>query len=100
MKIISKENSQTKIEFNILTCKIDPNTGKVFSEETRYRSIGKGVTNRQFNEIVDTIISKLPKDVEIKIHDLSHYSSLKEQFSIGVMDGILRTSLNQLNEWL
>lgn len=99
MKIISKESKGERIHFVIRLSKLNPGTEEVISEETRYKSIEKGVTKRQFNNMVDAMISKLPESTEVKIHDLSHYKSLKDQFSAGVMDGFFRIRSNQSNEW-
>ena len=86
MKIISKESKQQRIHFVIRLSQINPHTEEVVSEETKYKSIEKGVTKRQFNNMVDAMISKMPENAEVKIHDLSHYSSLMDQFSTGVID--------------
>ncbi|MBE0427232.1 MAG: hypothetical protein IBX72_11395 [Nitrospirae bacterium] len=99
MKIISKESNKGRIHFIIRLSSIDPDTEEILSEETKYKSTEKGVTKRQFNNMVDAMISKLPENAEVKIHDMSHYSSLKDQFSTGVMDGFFNIRTKQSNEW-
>jgi len=100
MKLISKESKQKRIHFVIRLSQIDPDTEEILSEETKYKSIEKGVTKRQFNNMVDAMISKLPEKAEIIVHDLSHYSSLKDQFSTGVIDGFFNIiTSNHSKEW-
>lgn len=98
MKIISKESKQERIHFVIRLSQINSDTEEILSEETRYKSTEKGVTKRQFNNMVDAMISTTPENAEIKMHDLSHYSSLMDQFSTGVMEGILRITTNHSKE--
>ena len=100
MKIISKESKQKRIHFVIRLSEIDPGTEEILSEETKYKSMENGVTKRQFNNMVQAMISKLPPNTETKIHDLSHYSSLKDQLGTGVMDGLFDiATINHSKEW-
>jgi hypothetical protein len=98
MKIISKESKQERIHFVIRLSQINSDTEGILSEETKYSSIEKGVTKRQFSNLVDAMIAKMPENTEIKIHDLSHYSSLMDQFSTGVREDILRIITNYSTE--
>ena len=100
MKIISKEIKRERICFIIRLSQLDRSNEEVLSEETRYKTTEKGVTKRQFNNMVDAMISKMPENAEIKIHDLSHYRSLMDQFSTGVMDGFFNIiTTNHLKKW-
>lgn len=99
MKIISKEGRKKRIHFIIRLSRTDPGSGAILNEETKYKSAENGVTQRQFDNMVQAITEKLPPDAEITIHDLSNYGTLMDQFSTGVMDGFLRTgTINQSNE--
>lgn len=100
IKIISKESKQGRIYFSIRFCQIDPDTEDVLSQETKYKSMEKGVTKRQFNSLLDALIGELPDKANIRIHDMSHYSSLMDQFSTGVMDGLFNlTTTPHSIEW-
>lgn len=100
IKVISKESKQKRIHFVIRIAQIDPDTEEILSEATKYKSIEKGVTRRQFNNLIDAMTSKLPENAEIEMHDLSNYSSLMDQFSTGIMDGFFNiTTINHSKEW-
>lgn len=100
IKIISKESKKGRIHFIIRLCQVDPDTEDILSQETKYKSMEKGVTKRQFDSLMDALIEKLPDKANITIHDMSHYSSLMDQFSTGVMDGLFNlTTTPHSKEW-
>ena len=92
MKIISKESKTKKIHFIIRLAETDPHTYEILTEETKYKSIESGVTKRQFNNMIKSMSANLPQNVGIMIHDLSDYSSLIDQFSAGIVQGIFNIS--------
>lgn len=90
MKIISKESANGMIHFLIYFGDLQTDTKEFLTRELKYKSIDDGVTKKDFDEIVNEILSKMPKEVEIKIHDLSNYETLKEQYSKGIKEGFLK----------
>jgi len=48
---------------------------------------------------VKDMMADMPEHVKIETHDLSHYTSLKEQFSTGVMDGYFQIKTNNPTGW-
>ena len=94
MKVISKEDKQGRIHFIIRLSLVDPETGEILSEETKYKSTEQGATKKEFDSLVENMMANMPEHVKIEIHDLSHYTSLKEQFSSGLMDGFLQIRSN------
>src|SRR4030043_1772201 len=87
MKIISKEIPDGRIHFRIYFGNLDPDSREFLTRELKYKSVDEGATKEEFDELLNEMLSKMPEEVEIKVHDLSQYSSLMEQFSTGVMDG-------------